>query len=519
MSYTVKSKYGLEHHGFQRTGEVHWNLSVPVLYEHVLRRGEGNIANHGPLLVYSGKHTGRSPKDKYTVKEPSSDADIWWGEVNVAMTPERFTSIKERILAYFQDRTAYVRDCYAGNDARYRLPIRIITELAWQSIFASNMFVQPDPAALESFVPEFTLIGAPMFLVDPTRDGIHSDTAIVINFATKEILIAGSQYGGEIKKSVFTVMNYLLTKKGVLPMHCSANYGPGGDVAIFFGLSGTGKTTLSADSSRTLIGDDEHGWSDNGIFNFEGGCYAKVIKLSPTGEPEIYACTRRWGTVLENVVFDPITRDIDLDDGRVTLNTRASYPIHFIPNAEPTGKIDAHPKNVIMLTADAFGVLPPIAKLTPEEAKYHFLLGYTAKVAGTETGIDEPVATFSPCFGAPFLPMRPHVYGDMLAERIAKHGADAWLVNTGWTGGPYGVGHRMALKHTRAMIHAVLDGALAEVETRTDPYFGVQVPLHCPGVPDAVLDPRQTWDDGDAYEAQAAKLAAMFDESYKKLGV
>lgn len=518
-SYGVKSKYGLDNHGFQQVGDVYWNQSVPVLYEHAICNGEGVMVDNGPLLVYSGEHTGRSPNDKYTVREPSSKDDIWWGAVNVAITPELFSSIKRRILAYFQNRRLYVRDCFVGNDPRYRLPIRIITELAWQSIFAHNMFVRPEPGELEGHVPEFTVLGAPLFLVDSELDGLNSDTAIVINFATKEVLIAGSQYGGEIKKSIFTVMNYLMTKQDVLPMHCSANYGPDGDVAVFFGLSGTGKTTLSADSTRTLIGDDEHGWSENGVFNMEGGCYAKVIKLSPVGEPEIYACTRRWGAILENVIYDPESRVIDLDDGAVTLNTRASYPIHFIPNADLTGQVDRHPRNVIMLTADAFGVMPPISKLTPQDAKYHFLLGYTAKVAGTETGIDEPVATFSPCFGAPFLPMPPKVYGDMLAEKIAEHEVDVWLVNTGWTGGPYGVGHRMELQYTRAMVHAALNGSLAEVETRIDPVFGVEVPLTCPGVPAEVLDPRSTWDDPEAYDAQAKKLAAMFDENYAKLDV
>ncbi|MBN1285053.1 MAG: phosphoenolpyruvate carboxykinase (ATP) [Anaerolineae bacterium] len=518
-SQSVVSEYGLENHGFKNVGAVHWNLSVPALYEHVIRRGEGFMANHGPLIVYNGKHTGRSPNDKFTVKEPSSEGDIWWGKINRPMSPENFAALKQRMLDYCQGRTLYVQDVYVGRDPRYRMPIRVVNELAWQNIFVRNMFVRPDHDALAGHVPEFTLIAMPSFQADAELDKINSETAIVINFATREVLIAASMYGGEIKKSIFTVMNYLLTTKNVLPMHCSANYGPDGDVAIFFGLSGTGKTTLSADSTRTLIGDDEHGWSDHGIFNFEGGCYAKVIKLSPTGEPEIYACTRRWGTVLENVVYDPDTREIDLDDGSVTLNTRASYPIHFIPNADATGMIDKHPRNVVMLTADAFGVMPPISKLTPEEAKYHFLLGYTAKVAGTETGIDEPVATFSPCFGAPFLPMPPKVYGDMLAERIARHKVDVWLVNTGWTGGPYGVGHRMELHYTRAMVHAALNGVLAGAETRTDPIFGVQVPLSCPDVPADVLNPRSTWADPDAYDTQAKKLAAMFDENYAKLDV
>jgi phosphoenolpyruvate carboxykinase (ATP) len=513
----VQSKYGLENHGFQQLGEVYWNLSTPVLYEHALRRGEGVVVDGGPLLVYTGQYTGRSPNDKYTVQEPSSDADIWWGEVNRPMTPEVFDSLKRRMLAYFQGRDTFVQDVFVGRDPRHAMPIRIITELACNSMFTRNMFVKPSDEELAEHVPEFTLICAPQFHANAELDNIRTDTAIVINFATKEALVANSAYGGEIKKSIFTVMNYLLTKKNVMPMHCSANYGPGGDVALFFGLSGTGKTTLSADSSRTLIGDDEHGWSEHGIFNFEDGCYAKVIKLSPTGEPEIYATTSRFGTLLENVIYDPDTREIDLDDGSVTLNTRASYPIHYIPNADENGYVNRHPSNVVMLTADAFGVMPPIAKLTPEEAKYHFLLGYTAKVAGTERGITEPVATFSPGFGAPFLPMRPYVYGDMLAERIAKHGSDVWIINTGWTGGPYGVGHRMELGYTRAMVHAALDGSLAEVETRTDPHFGFQVPVSCPNVPDDILDPCKTWENCDDYDAQAKKLVAMFDEAYEKL--
>ncbi len=518
MTESIASAHGLEHHGFKNLGDVHWNLSKPVLWEHAIRRGEAIQVQGGPLVVYTGKHTGRSPNDKYTVEEPSSADDIWWGEVNRPMSPARYQSLKDRMLAYYQGRDTYVQDCFVGNDPRYRLPIRVVTEHAWQSIFAYNMFVRPTADELGRHIPAFTVIAAPSLRANPEQDGIHSETCIVINFAAGEVLIIHSAYGGEIKKSIFTVMNYLLPQKhGVLPMHCSVNYGPEGDVAVFFGLSGTGKTTLSADASRTLIGDDEHGWSEHGVFNFEGGCYAKVIKLSPVGEPEIYATTRRWGTLLENVVYDPRTRQIDLDDGSVTLNTRASYPIAFIPNADLNGMVDRHPQNLIMLTADAFGVMPPIAKLTSEEAKYHFLLGYTAKVAGTERGIDEPVATFSPCFGAPFMPQPPHVYGEMLAERIARHGVDAWLINTGWTGGPYGVGHRMPLKYTRTMVHAALDGSLAKVETRTDPHFGFQVPVHCPGVPDAMLDPCKTWENCDDYHAQAKKLAAMFDENYKKV--
>ena len=517
MSYSVESAYGLEHHGFYNLGSIYWNLVTPALYEQVIRFREGIIAHHGPVVVRTGDHTGRAPRDKFIVREPSSEDKIWWGDVNHPFDAERYDALKHRLLAYFQGRSAFVQDCDAGADPRYRVPIRVITETAWHSLFARDMFVRADRSTLRDHVPEFTIINAPNFHAVPELDGTNSQTFILVNFGAKEVLIGGTSYAGEIKKSVFTIMNYLLPQDCVLPMHCSANYSPDGDVALFFGLSGTGKTTLSADSTRTLIGDDEHGWSDAGIFNFEGGCYAKVIRLSPTGEPEIYATTRRFGTVLENVAIDAENRRIDLDDATFTENTRAAYPITHIPNADRNGYVNTHPRNIIMLTADAFGVMPPIARLSPEEAQYHFLLGYTAKVAGTERGLSkEPSATFSPCFGAPFMALHPAVYAEMLAARIQAHKVNVWLVNTGWTGGPYGVGHRMELAHTRAMIHAALSGALEGIETRPDPIFGLRVPTHCPDVPDEVLDPRGTWDDPEAYDERAKSLRARFGEVFKQ---
>ena len=511
-----RSQHGLEAHGISNANTVWWNLSTPALYEQAVQRREGLVAHLGPLVVSTGQYTGRSPKDKYMVEEPTSKGEIWWEE-NVAMSEERFARLRARLTAYLQGKDLFVQDCYAGADPRYRLPIRVITEDAWHNLFARNMFIQEDdPEVLAKHVPEFTVINAPGFHAVPDEDGTRSEAFVVLNFGSKEIIIGGTQYAGEIKKSVFTVMNYLLPPKGVLSLHCSANYGETkDDVALFFGLSGTGKTTLSADPERMLIGDDEHGWGDDGVFNFEGGCYAKVIRLSKEAEPEIYATTRRFGTILENVVIDPAARRLDLDSAAMTENTRASYPVTHIPNAARDG-IGGHPKAVIMLTADAFGVLPPIARLTREQAMYHFLLGYTAKVAGTERGIKEPQATFSACFGAPFMALRPTVYADLLGEKVEKHGVPVWLVNTGWTGGAYGTGKRMALPATRAMIRAALNGELAKVETREDPVFGFQVPTSCPGVSPELLDPRGTWSDRDAYDVQAKKLAAMFDESFQQ---
>jgi phosphoenolpyruvate carboxykinase (ATP) len=464
--------------------------------------------------VRTGDHTGRSAGDKFVVREPSSEDKVWWGDVNREFSRENFEAIHRRMSAYVQGRGIFVQDCYAGADAEYRMPIRIITEHAWHSMFARNMFIMAPNEDLPDFVPEFTVIQMPGFHAAPEVDGTDSTVFILVDLGHRLVLIGGTSYAGEIKKSIFTIMNYLLPAREVLPMHCSANVGPDEDSAVFFGLSGTGKTTLSADATRTLIGDDEHGWSDRGVFNFEGGCYAKVIRLSKEAEPEIYDTTRRFGTILENVVLDPDSRALDLDDDALTENTRAAYSIDRIPNASATGTA-GHPRNLIMLTADAFGVLPPISKMTPEQAMYHFLSGYTAKLAGTEKGLgDEPVATFSACFGAPFMALHPSVYAEMLGQKIAEHEVDCWLVNTGWTGGPHGVGNRMKIGHTRAMVHAALDGSLRDVPTTVDPVFGLHVPDSCPNVPPEVLNPRNTWDDKDAYDRAAANLARMFRENF-----
>ncbi len=509
------SKFGLENHGLNNVAEVHWNAGAEALYEATIRRGLGTMAQGGALVVTTGKHTGRAPKDKFIVEEETTRDNIWWGEVNVATTTERFASLHRQILSYYQRRELYVQDVFAGADPEYRLAVRVITDSPWHSLFVRNMFLHPSPEELAEFVPELTILHAPWFETVPERDGTNSEVAIMLNFARRMVLIAGSQYAGEIKKSVFTYLNYLLPDRGVLPMHCSANIGEKGDVGIFFGLSGTGKTTLSADGTRTLIGDDEHGWSDNGVFNFEGGCYAKVIRLSPEAEPEIYATTRRFGTILENVVIDPRTRVLDLDDASLTENTRASYPLDFIPNVKLDG-VGGHPQNVVMLTADAFGVLPPISRLSPAQAMYHFLSGYTARVAGTEKGLTEPQATFSTCFGAPFMPRHPSVYAKMLGERIAKTGARCWLVNTGWSGGSYGTGRRMKIAYTRAMVRAALDGRLAEVATTPDPNFGLNVPEACPEVPSEVLQPRATWKDKQAYDRAARDLTQRFEANFRK---
>ncbi|MFC1640198.1 phosphoenolpyruvate carboxykinase (ATP) [Gemmatimonadota bacterium] len=511
------SDYGLDKHGIHNTNSVWWNLSTPVLYEHALQRHEGLLAHLGPLVVRTGQITGRSAKDKYVVREPSSEDKIWWGDVNPPFEIERYNTLQMRLTAYLQGRDLYVQDCYVGTDQRYQVPIRVINETAWHNMFSRNMFVKElDAEKLSMHVPEFTVIHAPGFNAIPEEDGTRSEAFVLINFGEKEVIIGGTSYAGEIKKSMFTIMNYLLPPKGVLSMHCSANYGKNeDDLAVFFGLSGTGKTTLSADASRTLIGDDEHGWSDDGVFNFEGGCYAKVIRLSPEGEPEIYATTRKFGTILENVALDSGRRRLDLDSSTFTENTRASYPISHIPNASRTGK-GGHPRNVIMLTADAFGVLPPMARLNPEQAMYHFLSGYTAKVAGTERGVTEPQATFSACFGAPFMALNPVVYADLLRKKIAKRDVKVWLVNTGWSGGPYGTGERMKLAFTRAMVSAALDGSLEEVPTVADPVFGIGVPESCPGVPPEVLQPRSTWADGAAYDVQAQKLAVMFAKNFER---
>jgi len=508
----VERGHQLDREGI-RTDRVKWNLSTAALYEEAVRKQEGSIAAEGPIVCRTGQHTGRSPNDKFVVREPSSEAQIAWGKVNRPLEQAQWDALHQDFLQSLTDKEVYVLDCYAGADPAYRLPVRIITEYAWHSLFCRNLFID-DPAAAIAQAPEFTVIDSPNFKADPKRHGTRTECVIALNFAKRLVLIGGTSYAGEMKKSIFSVLNYILPLKNVLSMHCSANIGPASDVALFFGLSGTGKTTLSSDPDRQLIGDDEHGWSDRGVFNFEGGCYAKTIKLSAEAEPQIYATTRRFGTVLENVVFDPETRALNLDDGRHTENTRAAYPISFIDNAVSSGS-GGHPKNIVMLTADAFGVLPPIARLTPQGAMYHFLSGYTAKVAGTEKGVTEPSATFSTCFGAPFLPLAPGFYARMLGEKIAQHQARVWLVNTGWSGGPYGVGRRMKIGHTRAMIKAALSGALDQVAYEKDPFFNLDVPTSCPGVPADVLNPRKTWMHPADYDAQAAKVARMFIENFK----
>ena len=514
MSTMQAGVQGLEEHGIRTSRPIHRNLGTAALYEHSIRRQEGELAAEGPLVCKTGAHTGRSPNDKFVVREPSSEAHVAWGKVNRPIELAHFETLKRDILAHLADRELYVQDLFAGADPQYRLPVRFIQELAWQSLFVRNLFIVPPAADLRNFSPQFTVITAPSFKASPERHGTRSDVAIVVNMGTREVLIAGTSYAGENKKSIFTVLNYLLPLQGVLSMHCSANIGQQGDTALFFGLSGTGKTTLSSDPERQLIGDDEHGWSDEGVFNFEGGCYAKMIRLSAEAEPQIYETTRRFGTVLENVTLDAITRALDLDDASITENTRGAYPIEFIDNAVPSGR-GGHPQNIIMLTADAFGVLPPIARLTPEAAMYHFLSGYTAKVAGTEKGVKDPSATFSTCFGAPFLPLNPNVYARALGERIARYKARVWLVNTGWTGGAFGVGKRMSIAHTRAMISAALSGQLDNVAYQRHPVFNLDMPTSCPGVPSEVLDPRSTWADKAAYDAQAKKLATMFVDNFK----
>ena len=506
--------HGREVPGVRTSRPVHWNLSAAELYEHAIRRDEGRLAAEGPLVCNTGAHTGRSPNDKFMVKEPSSEGHIAWGTVNKPIEPAQFDALKRDMLSHLADRELYIQDLYAGADPTYRLSVRFVQEFAWHNLFVRNLFIVPPAEGLPSFSPQFTVITAPNFHAQPDRHGTRSDVAVVVNVATREVLIAGTSYAGENKKSIFTVLNYLLPLQGVLSMHCSANVGTGGDTALFFGLSGTGKTTLSSDPNRRLIGDDEHGWSETGIFNFEGGCYAKMIRLSAEAEPQIYETTRRFGTVLENVVMDVDTRRLNLDDASLTENTRGAYPIDFIANAVPSGT-SGHPSNIVMLTADAFGVLPPIARLSTEGAMYHFLSGYTAKVAGTEKGVKDPSATFSTCFGAPFLPLNPNVYARGLGERIARHKARVWLVNTGWTGGAFGVGSRMRIVHTRAMINAALSGALDGVKYQRHPVFNLDMPTSCPGVQADVLDPRSTWADKSAYDAQARKLATMFVENFK----
>jgi phosphoenolpyruvate carboxykinase (ATP) len=511
---SLESEYGLEHHGIENARDVHWNFSTPRLYEEAIRRHEACLAHLGPLVVRTGQYTGRSPRDKYFVREPSSENKVWWGDVNQAMPADGYAMLRKRLLAYLQGRDLFVQDCFIGADPAYQRPIRVITETAWHSLFARNLFIQAEREVLRTYRPDFTIIHAPNFHAIPKIDGTRSEVFIVLHFGERMILIGGTHYAGEIKKSVFTAMNYLLPQEDVLTMHSAANMSDRGDVALFFGLSGTGKTTLSTDPARILIGDDEHGWSDRGVFNLEGGCYAKVIRLSPTDEPEIYETTRRFGTILENVCMDPVTARVHLDDDSLTENTRAAYPLSHISHASPDA-MGGHPMNILMLTADAFGVLPPIARLTPAQAIYHFLSGYTAKLAGTERGVAQPKATFSACFGAPFMALPPTVYARLLGEKIARHQVTVWLINSGWTGGGYGVGRRMPIAATRAMVRAALSGALDHVQTRQDPVFGVAVPMSCPDVNPVMLEPRSTWTDKDAYDAQARELAAMFARNFE----
>ncbi len=515
------SSFGVDQQGITDAGTVYWNLPPARLVEMAVRRKEAVLAAEGPLVCETGQHTGRSPNDKFVVKDPSTDADIWWGDVNKPFEREKFDALLAKAREYMKGKDLFVFDGYAGADPRYRINVRVITDDAWRNLFARNMFIrEEDPAVLAGFEPNFTVVNVANLDADPQRDGTRTSTFILVDLAKRMVLIGGTRYAGEIKKSIFSVMNYYLPKQGVLSMHCSANYGPDNgatkdDVALFFGLSGTGKTTLSADPHRTLIGDDEHGWSEEGVFNIEGGCYAKVIRLSPEGEPEIYGTTRSFGTILENVVCDPETRRLDLDSDRLTENTRSSYPLTQLHNVD-LGGMAGHPRNVVFLTCDAFGVLPPISRLTEEQAMYHFLSGYTAKVAGTERGVTEPKVTFSTCFGSPFLPLHPGVYAKMLGEKLKRHGARVWLLNTGWTGGPYGVGQRIKLGFTRRMVTAAMNGELDDVETWTDPIFGLAVPARIEGVPDKLLHPRETWQSPADYDAQASRLADMFADNFKK---
>lgn len=513
----LKSDYGLDNHGVSNLRKVYWNLPSEALYEEAIFRGEGRISRQGPLVVRSGKHTARAAGDKYIAREANSEDEIWWGEYNRPIALAKFNDLYDRLQGFLQGRDLFVQDCFVGADPNYRLPVRIISELAWHSIFARNMFILPASAdEYKRHVPEFTVFAIPSFNGSGPIDGTRTSTFIAMSFDQELCIIGDTAYGGEIKKSVFTLMNYLLPRQGVMPMHCSANVGRDGDVALFFGLSGTGKTSLSADPDRFLIGDDEHGWSEEGVFNFEGGCYAKVIQLSPSAEPEIYAVTRRFGTILENVIQDPATRRIDLDDEAITENTRGSYPLGYIENAVQE-KMAGHPKNIVLLTCDASGVLPPIAQLTPDQALYQFISGYTSKIAGTEVGIgDEPEITFSTCFGAPFMVHHPARYADLLKRKMLRHGSTAWLLNTGWTGGPYGIGKRISIRYTRAMLSEALTGNLLSAEFKEDPLFGFQVPTSCAGVPDDVLDPASGWPSEQAYNDKYRQLAARYIDNFKK---
>ncbi len=510
----IGPRQSLEAIGLDDPGRIHWNLTEPALMQAAVVRGEGEIGQGGTLLVATGKHTGRSPRDKFVVREPGVEPNVWW-ENNASLAPEAFDRLHADMRAHVRGGELFVQDLYAGADQAHRLNVRVVTELAWHGLFIRHLLRRPDPAELAGFAPGFTILNCPSFKADPARHGVRSETVIAISFAQRLVLIGGTAYAGENKKAVFTILNYLLPEAGVMPMHCSANHALGdpADVAVFFGLSGTGKTTLSADSARVLIGDDEHGWSDAGTFNFEGGCYAKTIHLSREAEPEIFATTTRFATIVENMVFDPASKALDFDDDSLTANTRCAYPLEAISNASPTAR-GGQPKNIVMLTCDAFGVLPPLARLTPAQAMYHFLSGFTSKVAGTERGVTEPSPTFSTCFGAPFMPRRPEVYGAMLRERIGQAGAACWLVNTGWTGGAYGTGRRMPIAATRSLLAAALSGALDAGPFRRDPYFGFDVPVAAPGVDPALLNPRTTWADPAAYDTQAARLVAMFVDNF-----
>jgi phosphoenolpyruvate carboxykinase (ATP) len=503
--------------GITPAGDIHWNLVAPDLVQAAVRRGEGRLADMGPFVAVTSPHTGRSPNDKFVVREPSSEADVDWGKVNQPISEAHFDALLADVQGYLSGLPElFVQDLFCGADEAHQLKVRYVLPNAWHAHFVRNMFIRPSEAQLAGFEANFTVLHAPEFQADPAKHGTRTGTFIVVHIGRRQILIGGTRYAGELKKSMFTIMNYLMPKQGVLSMHCSANIGPEGDTALFFGLSGTGKTTLSADPERALIGDDEHGWSDDGVFNYEGGCYAKVINLSSEGEPDIYQTTQMFGTVLENVVLDDARR-VKFEDQSITENTRASYPLHYIRNHVPTGR-GGHPKNVVFLTADAFGVLPPLAKLTPEQAMYYFLSGYTAKVAGTERGVTEPQATFSACFGAVFLVWHPTKYAEMLGAKLREHGSQVWLVNTGWSGGAYGTGKRMKLGYTRAMVRAALAGALDDAPTTVDPIFGLAVPRAVEGVPSSVLDARGTWPDPAAYDAQARKLALMFGDNIQKFG-
>ena len=508
------SSHGADKDGFRNLAAVHWNYRPAALYEEAIKRGEGHVAANGPFVVKTGVHTGRSAKDKFIVRDASTEKTVWWDN-NKSMTPEAFDLLHADMLKHAEGKELFIQDLFGGADTTHRLATRVYTEYAWHSLFIQNLLIEAKSEELHDFTPQFTIIDLPSFEADPAKYGVRTGTVIACNFDKRIVLIGGTSYAGEIKKSVFSMLNYELPPKRVMPMHCSANVGPEADTAIFFGLSGTGKTTLSAVATRTLIGDDEHGWSENGVFNFEGGCYAKMIKLSAEAEPEIYATTQRFGTVLENVVMDENTRELDLDSAALAENSRGAYPLSFIPNASATGRAP-HPKNIIMLTADAFSVLPPVARLTPSQAMYHFLSGYTAKVAGTEKGVTEPEATFSTCFGAPFMSRHPTEYGNLLRALIAEHKVSCWLVNTGWTGGVYGTGSRMPIKATRALLAAALDGSLNGVSFHTDPNFGFEVPVSVPGVDDRILNPRDTWADKAAYDAQAQKLVRMFIDNFAK---